>query len=60
MGLMLRSPEGTPGKSWPAILIGCFVAFGGVLYGSVLNLPVAGKSEMRDKSTRDRSSLTKA
>ncbi|KAJ5778378.1 general substrate transporter [Penicillium odoratum] len=33
MGLMLKSPEGTPGKSWPAILIGCFVAFGGVLYG---------------------------
>jgi SP family sugar:H+ symporter-like MFS transporter len=39
MGLMLKSPEGTPGKSWPAILIGCFVAVGGVLYGSVANLP---------------------
>ncbi|KAH8757052.1 general substrate transporter [Hyaloscypha finlandica] len=33
MGLMLRKPEGTPGKSWPAILIGLFVAFGGVLFG---------------------------
>ena len=35
MGLMLRKPEGTPGKSWPAILIGMFVAFGGVLFGCV-------------------------
>jgi hypothetical protein len=33
MGLMLRKPEGTPGKSWPAISIGLFVAFGGVLFG---------------------------
>ena len=46
MGLMLTSPEGTPGKSWPAILIGCFVAFGGVLYGSVLNLPATEKIEI--------------
>ncbi|KFZ25262.1 hypothetical protein V502_00254 [Pseudogymnoascus sp. VKM F-4520 (FW-2644)] len=33
MGLMLRKPEGTPGRSWPAISIGLFVAFGGVLFG---------------------------
>ncbi|CZS88215.1 probable monosaccharide transporter [Rhynchosporium agropyri] len=33
MGLMLRKPEGTPGRSWPAIMIGLFVAFGGVLFG---------------------------
>ena len=32
---MIRSPQGTQGKSWPAILIGMFVAFGGVLYGYV-------------------------
>ncbi|KAH1681051.1 hypothetical protein KXX46_006558 [Aspergillus fumigatus] len=25
--------EGVPGKSWPAIVIGLFVAFGGVLFG---------------------------
>jgi hypothetical protein len=35
MGLSLKKPEGTPGKSWPAILIGMFVAFGGVLFGYV-------------------------
>ncbi|KAK9452500.1 general substrate transporter [Dipodascopsis uninucleata] len=33
MGIMLKKPEGTPGKSWVAISIGMFVAFGGVLYG---------------------------
>ncbi|KAH1549947.1 hypothetical protein KXX57_000425 [Aspergillus fumigatus] len=33
MGLMLKKPEGVPGKSWPAIVIGLFVAFGGVLFG---------------------------
>ncbi|KAF1851041.1 glucose transporter-like protein [Cucurbitaria berberidis CBS 394.84] len=33
MGLMLKPPADTAGKAWPAILIGLFVAFGGVLYG---------------------------
>lgn len=33
MGFALRKPEGDPGASWPAIVIGLFVAFGGVLYG---------------------------
>ncbi|KFY24114.1 hypothetical protein V493_05438 [Pseudogymnoascus sp. VKM F-4281 (FW-2241)] len=33
MGVLLKKPEGTPGKSWPAIAIGLFVAFGGVLFG---------------------------
>lgn len=33
MGLSLKKPEGVPGKSWPAIVIGLFVAFGGVLFG---------------------------
>ncbi|CZR69217.1 probable monosaccharide transporter [Phialocephala subalpina] len=33
MGLMLKKPDDTPGKSWPAIAIGLFVAFGGVLFG---------------------------
>ncbi|KAL5121597.1 Plasma membrane low glucose sensor [Pleosporales sp. CAS-2024a] len=28
-----KPPPGTPGKAWPAILVGIFVAFGGVLYG---------------------------
>lgn len=26
-------PAGEPGKAWPAILIGFFVAFGGLLFG---------------------------
>lgn len=33
MGWQLKAPPGTPGKSWPAIVIGLFVAFGGVLFG---------------------------
>jgi len=33
MGFQLKKPDDVPGKSWPAILIGLFVAFGGVLYG---------------------------
>ncbi|KAA8569161.1 hypothetical protein EYC84_000830 [Monilinia fructicola] len=33
MGLAIIKPAGVPGKSWPAILIGCFVAFGGLLFG---------------------------
>jgi hypothetical protein len=35
MGLKLKKPEDIPGKSWPAIAIGLFVAFGGVLFGYV-------------------------
>jgi hypothetical protein len=33
MGVMLKKPEGEAGKSGPAIAIGLFVAFGGILYG---------------------------
>ncbi|KAE8448060.1 hypothetical protein EG329_009825 [Mollisiaceae sp. DMI_Dod_QoI] len=33
MGLALKKPAGVPGSSWPAIVIGMFVAFGGVLFG---------------------------
>ncbi|KAK8209008.1 Plasma membrane low glucose sensor [Zalaria obscura] len=33
MPAMLRPPPGTPGKAWPAISVGLFVAFGGVLFG---------------------------
>lgn len=31
--LALSKPKGEAGKSWPAITIGAFVAFGGVLFG---------------------------
>ena len=33
MPIALRPPPGTPGKAWPAIVVGFFVAFGGVLFG---------------------------
>lgn len=33
MPLALQPPPGTAGKAWPAILVGFFVAFGGVLFG---------------------------
>jgi SP family sugar:H+ symporter-like MFS transporter len=28
MGLMIKKPEDVPGKAWPAIVVGLFVAFG--------------------------------
>lgn len=33
MGIMLKKPAGAPGSTAPAIVIGLFVAFGGVLFG---------------------------
>ncbi|KAH8800321.1 high-affinity glucose transporter [Xylogone sp. PMI_703] len=33
MQLALKKPADVPGRSWPAIVIGLFVAFGGVLFG---------------------------
>ena len=30
MPVALRPPPGTPGKAWPAIVVGLFVAFGGM------------------------------
>jgi hypothetical protein len=34
MGLLaIQRPEAEAGKAWPAIVIGLFVAFGGVLFG---------------------------
>lgn len=33
MGLMLKKPNDAAGAAWPAIVIGFFVAFGGVLFG---------------------------
>jgi len=32
MGLGLKKPDDVPGATWPAIAIGLFVAFGGVLF----------------------------
>lgn len=33
MPFMLKKPADTPGSALPAILIGLFVAFGGILFG---------------------------
>ena len=33
MGLTLKKPEGVAGSTAPAIVVGLFVAFGGVLFG---------------------------
>ena len=35
MGIALKKPENVAGSALPAIIIGLFVAFGGVLYGYV-------------------------
>lgn len=36
--LALAVPKGEAGESWPAIAVGVFVAFGGVLFGYDLEL----------------------
>ena len=33
MGFLFNMPADAPGSAWPAIIIGVFVAFGGVLFG---------------------------
>jgi MFS transporter, SP family, sugar:H+ symporter len=35
MGLMLKKPDDVAGSAIPAIVIGMFVAFGGILFGYV-------------------------
>ena len=39
MGLMIKKPPHVAGSAAPAIIIGLFVAFGGILFGYVF-LPV--------------------
>jgi SP family sugar:H+ symporter-like MFS transporter len=39
MGLLIQKPEGSVGSAFPAILVGLFVAFGGVLFGYVYCVP---------------------
>jgi len=36
MGLMLKKPEHVAGSAAPAIIVGLFVAFGGILFGCVV------------------------
>ncbi|ETN45120.1 uncharacterized protein HMPREF1541_09997 [Cyphellophora europaea CBS 101466] len=33
MGFMLKKPADEPGAAWPAVVVGLFVAFGGLLFG---------------------------
>lgn len=33
MAIALKKPDNVPGRAWPAIIIGLFVAFGGILFG---------------------------
>ena len=33
MRFAIQKPQDTEGATWPAVLIGLFVAFGGVLFG---------------------------
>lgn len=33
MGLMIKKPKDVAGSATPAILVGLFVAFGGILFG---------------------------
>ena len=33
MGIMIKKPEHVAGSAAPAIIIGLFVAFGGILFG---------------------------
>lgn len=35
MGIMIKKPENVAGSAAPAIVIGLFVAFGGILFGFV-------------------------
>jgi len=35
MGIMLKKPDHVAGSAAPAIIIGLFVAFGGILFGYV-------------------------
>lgn len=44
--MRLFEHEHVEGKSWPAIIIGLFVAFGGVLYGYVSFSVAAAKCKL--------------
>ena len=33
MGFALQKPKDEPGAAWPAIMVGSFAAFAGILYG---------------------------
>lgn len=41
MGFAIKKPDDAVGSATPAIIIGLFVAFGGVLFGYVASFPPA-------------------
>lgn len=44
MGFMVKKPEGVAGSAFPAVVVGLFVAFGGVLFGYAHHLSFGGLS----------------
>ena len=40
MGFMLKKPDDAAGSAWPAIAVGMFVAFGGILFGYVVRTEI--------------------
>ncbi|KAF2263873.1 glucose transporter-like protein [Lojkania enalia] len=58
---MLKKPDDVPGKAWPAICIGLFVAFGGILFGydtGTISGIIAMPYWLREFSTTDDNELT--
>jgi len=61
MPFAIRPPPGTPGKAWPAIVIGFFVAFGGILFGydtGTINGILAMKFWLKEFSTGGTDSIS--
>ncbi|KJX99628.1 high affinity glucose transporter RGT2 like protein [Zymoseptoria brevis] len=61
MGFALKKPEGEPGAAWPAIVIGLFVAFGGVLFGydtGIISGILAMKYWINSFTTGDNTAIT--
>lgn len=48
MGIMLKKPENVAGSAAPAIIIGLFVAFGGILFGCVHATPLRPGCDPQD------------
>jgi hypothetical protein len=51
MGVMLKKPDDVAGSAAPAIIIGMFVAFGGVLFGYVPSCHVCFLTEWTSAMT---------